>query len=214
MTQNQIKYQELEEERRHNQAVEREQKRTNAENERIKAEQNAINAQHYLVSDTETIRSNQARETENTRHNTSTEQIDWFKNYETQRHDKEQEAISWFEAKSENLKRQSDISVNEANIDLTKEKTQSEPYNRLSTFADTQLSYAKRDLTKAQTETERWNRDVAYTNAAYNTLRIQTYNSDRIINALSGAQSNFGNIFGAATHLYGTLESVKAKAKN
>lgn len=73
MTQNQIAYWSLQEEKRHNSAQEAENKRanlakeheanrTNVANENIKREQNAINSSHYFNVDSETRRANLAKE--------------------------------------------------------------------------------------------------------------------------------------------------------
>lgn len=110
MTQNQIRYQEhleakrhnLEmerltgekqvEENRHNVVVEGETERSNRSNEDIRRATNFINDQHYRRMDAETQRSNLARERETHRSNVFTEQLKAHQLAEDSRHNRQVEA--------------------------------------------------------------------------------------------------------------------------
>lgn len=120
MTHNQIEYQKLEEDRRHNAATEFETRRNNVAvlgetnrhnlvyeqetgrhnraDEAIRSESNQINKAHFERSDFENSRHNQATETETNRHNLVTEsQTDRAYN-ETVRHNVASEGIGWAQA--------------------------------------------------------------------------------------------------------------------
>lgn len=107
MTDQELRFRELQETRRHNQAMEQlqgdtlvETHRTNVENEGIKKESNVITNAHYIRSDAENVRHNTATEDiqrtgveENIRHNKEDERIQDARNAEVRRHNIADERI-------------------------------------------------------------------------------------------------------------------------
>nr|AVX53642.1 putative ORF1 [Marmot picobirnavirus] len=112
MTQNQIRFAELQELKRHNLktegqtdvslketgrhnvALESETNRHNIQTEGIQTTTNVINAQHYAATDAELVRHNQSTESETQRHNVVLEQ-------ETNRHNITTESTDRFKAKTD-----------------------------------------------------------------------------------------------------------------
>lgn len=107
MTDQELRFRELQETRRHNAAMEalqgqsnEEVHRTNVENEGIKRESNLITSDHYIRSDSENVRHNVASEgietskvNESVRHNKVSEDIESGKLRETVRHNTVSEGI-------------------------------------------------------------------------------------------------------------------------
>lgn len=109
MTQNQIAWAKVQEEKRHNVISEGETGRHNLAEEQIRyqsnsiqKEMNTINSHHYVRMDRENQRHNRAEErisnkqiAESRRHSKESEEISWFQSQEQRRHNVATEGVDW-----------------------------------------------------------------------------------------------------------------------
>lgn len=209
MTKNQIDYMKLEEDRRHNQAVERETKRTNEANEAIKQTSNAINERHYQYSDAEAARHNLAYEMETNRHNVASETISWFDVGSQDKLRTSQSVLNYSTAElndfnARKITAEADKAVADTALAWAKVVTE-EDYTRPQIGAETKLK-------QAMTKTEKWKADNQYVDTALKTLDVQWYGTKQFINAFSGIQQSNSNLISTAAKIYTSLYSPQALA--
>lgn len=220
MTQNQIRYWEVQETKRANEARERETVRSNLAQERE-------NYRHNTAVETETKRSNIAHEDYNnrnllelSRHNVASEQLQDFSNRETQRHNRATEGIS-----------QQQVSLGYAQLaETVRNNNLNYRVGMLNASANQQnaLTNARNASTNARNaETNRINAKTNIVSAAgevaYNTARADNYNemtlesrtlfpmkvvnaaTDTTVNLMSAGSrivgNNAGNLFSFSSQL-------------
>nr|AVX53784.1 putative ORF1 [Marmot picobirnavirus] len=233
MTQNQIRWQEHLENKRHNvemekqgsrsqdeierhqRVVESETARSNLANEDLKRQGNVINDMHFMRSDAEMQRSNIAKERENLRHNRATEYLGQL-NYtlgmgnlqEQQLHDRNTEALQ-----------ASEIEVKQSQADTAQYKAEQEHHDR--SFANT----TDRRRMLDQMETNQTVRKANTAKAAESNARalqsasdaIFLTNSRRVLNytsAFRNAVQGLGDVVDIASNLLGGKSNGRNKQQS